>query len=154
MTEERDRHCRRYKHYSWVIKATVFNLILRMQEVIFMLISTCIWNMMESTLMMLNKEQRPSKYTAQLFNSGVPGKIQLLQIPETCNEGSKEVEMAPLRETFVLSPRKLKKTSGVSCRPSVFEFRGYCCMYSPWKFQQTPIIKKSELVTPEMYNKA
>ena len=54
---------------------------------------------MESTPMMLNKEQTPSRYTAQLFDCEVPGEIQLLQIPETCDEGSKEGEMAPLRET-------------------------------------------------------
>ena len=80
-------HCRRYKHYRWVIKATVFNLILRMQDMVFLLISTCIRSMMRSIPMMLNKEQRPSKYTAQLLTAGVPGKIQLLQIPETRNEG-------------------------------------------------------------------
>ena len=106
----------------WVIKATVFNLVLRMQDMVFMLISTCIWSMMESTLMMLNKEQRPIRYTAQLFYCGVPGKIQLLQIPETCDEGSKEGEMAPLSETYFLSSRKLKKTS-------VSEFCGYCGTY-------------------------
>ena len=43
--EGQGRHCRRYKHYRWIIKATV-NLILRMQDVVFMLISTCIWSMM------------------------------------------------------------------------------------------------------------
>ena len=37
---------------------------------------------------------------------------------------------------------------------SVSEFRGYCGAYSHWKFQQTPIIKKSVLVTPEICNKA
>ena len=126
-----------------VIKTTVFILILRMQTVVFMLVSTCIWGMMESTPIVLNKEQRPSKYTAQLFDCGVSGKIQLLQIPEIYNEGLKEGEMAPLRETYVLSPRKLKKTYGVSCGTSVSEFRGYCGVYSHWKFQQTPIIKKS-----------
>ena len=141
--EERGRHCRGYKHYLWVVKTTVFNLILRMQAVVCMLISTCILSMMESTPMVLNKEQRPSKYTAQLFDCGISGKIQLLQIPETCDEGSKEGEMAPLRETYVLSRRKLKKTSGVSCCASVSKFRGYCGTYSHWKCQQTPIIKKS-----------
>ena len=37
--------------------------------------------------------------------------------------------MTPLRKTYALSPRKLKKTSGVSCRASVSEFRGYCGIY-------------------------
>ena len=87
----------------WVIKATVFNLVLRMQDMVFMLISTCIWSMMESTLMMLNKEQKPSKYTEQLFDCGVQGKIQLLQILETCDEGSEEGEIN-CRVTAVKSP--------------------------------------------------
>ena len=80
---------RRYKHCMWVVKTTVLNLILRMQELVFMLISTCIWIVMESTPMMLNKEQKLSKYTEQLFE----GKIKLLQIPETYNEGSEEGEI-------------------------------------------------------------
>ena len=62
--------------------------------------------------------------------------------------------MAVRRETYVLSPRKLKKTSGVSCCTSVFEFHGYCGAYLHWKFQQTPIIEKSVPVTPEICNKA
>ena len=62
--------------------------------------------------------------------------------------------MATLQETYILSPRKLKKASGVSCRASVSKFRGYCGAYSHWKFQQTPIIEKSVLVTPEICNKA
>ena len=32
--------------------------------------------------------------------------------------------MALLKETYVLSPRKLKKTLGVSCRVSVYKFHG------------------------------
>ena len=118
--EKWDRHCRRYKHGMCVIKTTVFILILRMQTVVFMLVSTCIWGMMESTPIVLNKEQRPSKYTSQLFDCGVPGKIQLLQIPETCHEGSKEGEMAPLRETYVLSPRKQEN---FGCELSCFSIR-------------------------------
>ena len=35
---------------------TVFKLILRMQDVVFLLILTCIWSMMESTPMMLNTQ--------------------------------------------------------------------------------------------------
>ena len=62
--------------------------------------------------------------------------------------------MAPLRETYVLSPRILKKTSGVSCRTSVSKFHGNCVVYLHWKFQQTPIIEKRVLVTPEICNKA
>ena len=62
--------------------------------------------------------------------------------------------MAILRETYVLIPKKLKKASGVSCRTSVSEFRGYCGAFLHWKFQQTPIIEKSVPVTPEICNKA
>ena len=86
--------------------------------------------MMKSTFVMTDKDQQPSKYTAQLFDCGVPGKIQLLQILETCDRASKEGEMATLRETYVLNPRKLKKASGVSCRASVSKFGGYCGAYS------------------------
>ena len=67
--------------------------------------------MMKSTFVMTDKDQQPSKYTAQLFDCGVPGKIQSLQIPETCDGASKEGEMATLRETYVLSPRKLIEKS-------------------------------------------
>ena len=73
----------------WAVKATVFKLILRMQDVVFLLI----WSMM------------------QLFNCGVLSKIQLLPILETCDEGSKDGEMASLPETYVLSPRKLIEKS-------------------------------------------
>ena len=118
-----------------------------MQEVVLILITTCLCGMMKSTFVMTDKDQQPSKYTAQLFDCGLPGKIQLLQIPETCDGASNEGEMATLQETFVLSPRKLKKASSVSCRASVSKFRGYCGAYSHWKFQQTPIIKKSVPVT-------
>ena len=99
----------------WVVKATVFKLVLRMQDVVFLLISTCIWSMMEFTSMMLNKEQRTSKYTAQMIDCGVPGKIQLLQIPETCEGASKEGEMATLRKTYVLSHRKLIEKRQAGC---------------------------------------
>ena len=43
---------------------------------------------MKSTPKMPSKELRPSKYKAQLFDCGVVGKIQVLQIPETCDEDS------------------------------------------------------------------
>ena len=110
-TEKQGGQYRRNKQCMWIIKATLFYLILRMQAAVLILISTCIWGMMKSNPVMMNKVQRPSKYTAQLFDCGVPRKMQLLQIPETCDEGPKEEEMAVLRETYILSPRKLKKTS-------------------------------------------
>ena len=74
----------------WAVKATVFKLILRMQDVV---VLTCFWSMM------------------QLFDCGVPGKIQLLQIHETCDGASTDGKMATLQETYVLSPRKLIKKS-------------------------------------------
>ena len=77
-----------------------------------------------------------------------------MQIPETCSKDSSGSEATPLRNTYILSPRKLKKTSGVSCHTSVSEFCGYCGKYSHWKFQQTPVIEKSLHVTPEICNRA
>ena len=127
----------RNKDEKWTIKDTVFNILLRMQAVVLILISTCLWGTTKSTPVIMDKDPRPSKYTAQLFDCRVPGKIQLLQIPETCDGTVKEGEMATLRETYVLSPRKLKKASGVSCRASVSKFHGYCGMYSHWKFPYT-----------------
>ena len=70
------------------------------------------------------REPLSSKYSAQLFDCGVPGKIL-----ETCEEKSEEGEKATLWETYVLSPRKLKKTSGVTCHATVSKFRGYCGAY-------------------------
>ena len=150
---EQDGQYRRYKYYVWVIKTSVFKLISKM-KMILMLISASILSMVKSTPMMLSKEQRLSKYKAQLFDCGVPGKIQVLQIPETCDEDSEGDESTPLRKRYVVSPRKLKKTSGVSCRASVSEFRGYCGAYSHWKFPQIPVIEKSVPVTLEICNRA
>ena len=68
---ERGRQYRRYKYCKWAVKDTVFNLILRKQVVVLILISTCLWGTMKSTPVMMDKEQRPSKHTAQLFDCGV-----------------------------------------------------------------------------------
>ena len=114
----------------WDIKTSVFKLTLRMQAVILMLVSACILSMVNSIPMILSKEKRLSKNKAQLFDCRVPGKMQVLQIPETCSEDSNGGEATLLRKTYVLSPRKLKKTSGVSCCASVSEFHGYCGAYS------------------------
>ena len=89
------------------------------------MISTYVWNLGQTNPMAGIKEPLPSKYSAQLFDCGVPGKIQLLQIPETCEDRSAEIERDTLRETYILSPRKLKKTLGVMCRATVSKFRGY-----------------------------
>ena len=110
--------------------------------------------MVNSVPTILSKKQRQSKYKAQLFDCGVPGKIQVLQISETCSEDSNKGGMNLLRKMYILSPRKLKKASGVSCRASVLEFCGYCGAYSHWKFQQFPVIKKSVPVTLEICNRA
>ena len=100
-----------------------------MKVALLMMISTYVWNLGQANPMAGDKKPLPSKYSAQLFDCGVPGKIQLLQIPETCEDRSTEIEREILRETYVLSPRKLKKTSGVMCRATVSEFRGYCGAY-------------------------
>ena len=110
--------------------------------------------MVNSVPTILSKEQRPSKYKAQLFDCGVMAKIQVLQIPETCSEDSNEGGTNLLRKTYILSPRKLKKASGVSFHASVFEFCGYCGAYSLWKYLQTPVIENSGPVTPEICNRA
>ena len=84
-----------------------------MQVVIPMLVSACILSMVNSVPTTLSYEQRPNKYKAQLFDCGVPGKIQVLKVPETYREDSNKVGTNPLRKTYVLSPKKLKKASGV-----------------------------------------
>ena len=84
-----------------------------------MLLSACILSMVNSIPTILSKEQRPSKYKAQLFDCRVPGKIQVLQKPATCSEDFNEGEATLLRKTYVRSPRKLKKTYGVGCPNSL-----------------------------------
>ena len=96
-----------------------------MKRVLIVMISLYIWNMGQTNPTVGNKEPFPSKYSAQLLDCGVQGKIQLLQIPETCEDESTEMKRGVLRETNVLSPRKLKKTLRVSCCVSVDESRGY-----------------------------
>ena len=86
----------RLKNDKWTVKDTVFSLLWRMQAVVLILISTCLWGTSKSTPVMMDKDPWPSKYTAQRFDCGVPGKIQLLQIPETCDGNPKEGEMATL----------------------------------------------------------
>ena len=112
-----------YRQYLGDIKTLVYHWISKMKGALIMMISIYIWSLGQTNPMDKIREPLPSKYSAQLFDCGVPGKIQLLQIPETCEERSEEGEKATLRETYVLSPRKLKKTSGVTCRATVFEFR-------------------------------
>ena len=103
-----------HKYNKWMFKDTVSNLLLRIQAVVLILISTCLWGTRKSTPVMTDKDPRLSKYTAQMFDCRVSGKIQLLQIPKTCDGASKEGEMATLPKAYVLSPKKLKKTSRFS----------------------------------------
>ena len=77
---------KREKHCMWKVIFTLFNLILRMQDVVLILIFTCLWGTMKSTPVMTDKDQQPRKYTAQLFDCKVPGKIHLLQIPDPVME--------------------------------------------------------------------
>ena len=51
-------------------------------------------------------------------------------------------------------PKEVEEDIRCELSASVSEFRGDCGAYSHWKFQQTPIIKKSVPVTPEICNKA
>ena len=96
----------RSENHKSTVKETVFNLLSSMHTIVLLFIYTGLWGLLKSIPVITDMDPRPSKYTAQLFNCGVPGKIQLFQIPETCNEASKEREMAVLQETYVLSPRK------------------------------------------------
>ena len=49
------------------------------------LIAACILRMVSSVPTLAMREQRPSKYKAQMFDCGVPGKIQVL-ISEKCSK--------------------------------------------------------------------
>ena len=113
-----------YINYLQDISRLVYNYISIMQGALIVLISTYVWNQGQASPLVGDNQPLPSKYSVQLFDCGVPGKIQMLQIPETCEDKSTERERAQLRETYVLSPRKLKKTTGVMCRAVDSEFRG------------------------------
>ena len=93
--KEQNGNCHENKYYVWVMLTSVFNLTSRMQAEIHMLVAACILSLVSSVPTILSKEQRPSKYKAQLFDCGVPGKIQVLQIPETCSEDSNEGGTSP-----------------------------------------------------------
>ena len=108
-----------FKTHPHSIPATVHHWISKMKVALIVMISTYVWNLGQANPLVGDKEPLLSKYSVQLFDCGVPGKIQLLQIPETCEDRSTEIEREILRETYVLSPRKLKKTSGVMCHASV-----------------------------------
>ena len=49
---------KREKHCMWKVIFTLFNLILRMQDVVLILIFTCLWGTMKSTPVMTDKDQQ------------------------------------------------------------------------------------------------
>ena len=69
-----------------------------MQTWMQVLITACILSMVSSAPTLTNREQRPSKYEAQMFDCGVPGKIQVLQIP---SEDSNKEGMSPTQSIRV-----------------------------------------------------
>ena len=81
----------RYKDWAMIKLSSVFYQILRMQFWIQLFITTCILSIISSVQTSSSKENRSSKYKTQLFDCGVPGKIQVLQIP-------RNVMMNPSRE--------------------------------------------------------
>ena len=99
--KEQTGHYCGYNNYAWVMLTSVFKLTLRMQAGIHMLVAACRLSMVSSVRTLMNKKQRPSKYKAQLFDCGVPGKIQVLQISETSSGDSNEGGTGPLRRTYV-----------------------------------------------------
>ena len=54
-------HCTRYRWYMWGTKATVYNWISKVQGAVFIMISTCIWSLVQATPMMTSKEPLHSK---------------------------------------------------------------------------------------------
>ena len=59
------------RHYSQqTIKDTVFNLLSRMYSIVLILISTGLWGLMKATPVIMDKDSRPSKYTAQGLTAG------------------------------------------------------------------------------------
>ena len=59
------------------------------------LIAACILSMVSSVSTLVMREQRPSKYKAQMFDCGVPGKIQVL-ISQKCSKESSKGEKGKL----------------------------------------------------------
>ena len=57
-------------------------------------------------------------------------KHQVFQIPEQCSQDSIAEGTGPLRKTYMLSPRKLKRTSGVSCPATVSKLDTVACTHT------------------------
>ena len=85
-----NRAGKEYITYLWDLSTTVYNYISRMQVALLVLISTYVWNQGQANPMVGDTKPLPSKYSAQLFDCGVLGKIQTLQSPETCEDRSAE----------------------------------------------------------------
>ena len=100
LTRGVSRAGKEYIAYLGDLSTSVYNYISRMKVALLVMISTYVWNQGQANPMVGDKKPLPSKYSAQLFDCGVPGKIQLLQIPETCEDGSTEIEREILRETY------------------------------------------------------
>ena len=91
---------KKYINYLQNLSRSVYNYISR-KVVLIALISTYVWNQEQANPQGGDSKPFPSKYSAQLFDCGGPGKIQTLQIPETCEDSSAELEREALRETYV-----------------------------------------------------
>ena len=72
-------HHHGYKCYTGTMLTSVFKLTLRMQAWVKILITACILSMVSLAPYLTNKERRPSKYKVQMFDCGVPGKMQVFQ---------------------------------------------------------------------------
>ena len=102
--KETAEHHHRYKHYAGTWVTSVFKLMSRMQTRMQVLIAACILRMVSSVPTLAMREQRPSKYKAQMFDCGVPGKIQGLLSEKCSNEFSKGWKGNLLRNP-VLNPK-------------------------------------------------
>ena len=71
----------RSKNHKSTVKETVFNLLSSMHTIVLLFIYSGLWGLLKSIPVITDKDPRPSKYTAQLLDCGVRGKIQLFQVP-------------------------------------------------------------------------
>ena len=66
--KETAEHHHRYKYYEGTWVTSVFKLMSRMQTWMQVLIAACILSMVSSVPTLVMREQRPSKYKAQMFD--------------------------------------------------------------------------------------
>ena len=109
--KETAEHHHRYKHYAGTWVTSVFKLMSRMQTRMQVLIAACILRMVSSVPTLAMREQRPSKYKAQMFDCRVPGIIQGL-LSEKCSKESSKGGKGKLSRNPVLNPKS---------KPVVFE---------------------------------